>query len=243
MKKIIFGFVILFFILNNNLTCNLNANKNLFVIAIDPGHQAQQDINQEPIGPGAVITKQKVASGTQGIVTRVPEYKLVLKIALQLRDELKARGYRVVMTRETNNINISNKQRAEIATRAGADIFVRIHADGDEDQSVNGILVLSPSENNLFVSKLYKSSYVLSKSILDAMLKETGAHNRGIRKVDNMSGINWATMPVSLIEIGVMTNPLEDRLMQTKRYQKKIISGIANGIDNYFYILAHEFNK
>ncbi|GHV55140.1 hypothetical protein FACS1894216_16730 [Synergistales bacterium] len=191
------------------------------------------------MGPGAKAAKPKVSPGTAGVSTRVPEYKLTLAVSLKLRDELTARGYNVFMVRETDDVNISNKERAEMASGIGADVFVRIHADAHKNSSVNGILVLSPAENNPYIPELYDSSYALSKYILDAMVAETGAKNRGVSEVDNMSGINWSTIPVTLAEMGLMTNPAEDRLMQTEAYQLKLAIGIANGIDNYFFNMKH----
>jgi len=203
-------------------------------VAIDPGHQAKGNSGHEPIGPGALQTKPKVSSGTQGVVTKVPEYQLTLDISLKLRDELMVRGYEVFMIREVNDVNISNKERALMAADAGANILIRIHADGSQNSNVNGILTLCPTKNNPFVSDLYTQSRELSDEILSAMVMETNAKNRGVSEVDNMSGINWATIPVTIIEMGLMTNPAEDKLMQTEEYQKKLALGIANGIDQYF---------
>jgi len=115
------------------------------VVVIDPGHQAKADNSPEPIGPGSSITKPKVASGTAGVVTGVPESKLALAVGLKLRDSLAAHGIKVVMTRTTQNVNISNSQRAQIANKAHADLFVRIHADGSTDHSTHGIHVLYPA--------------------------------------------------------------------------------------------------
>jgi N-acetylmuramoyl-L-alanine amidase len=204
------------------------------LIAIDAGHQSKGNNEKEPIGPGASQTKPKVSSGTSGIATGVPEYKLSLVISLKVKEELLNRGYEVYMIRETNDVNLSNRERAEMANESGADLFIRIHADGSENTGVSGTSTLYPSEDNPFVSYLYEDSYALSNAIVDAMCNKTGAKNRGAIPRDDMSGINWCTIPVSIIEMGYMSNKKEDKLMQTEEYQNKMVQGICDGIDDYY---------
>ena len=112
------------------------------LIVIDAGHQKKGNSEKEPIGPTSNEMKAKVASGTTGIVTNIPEYELTLEISLRLRDKLINEGYEVVMIRDSHDVNISNAERAIIANNTNGDLFLRIHANGSEDSSVTGILTL-----------------------------------------------------------------------------------------------------
>jgi N-acetylmuramoyl-L-alanine amidase len=204
------------------------------MIAIDAGHQSIGNNEKEPIGPGSSISKPKVSFGTQGVSSGVAEYELNLTIALKLKEELSNRGYDIFMIRETNDIDLSNKERAEMANESGSDIFIRIHADSSANADVTGTSTLYPSEDNPFVSNLSKDSFALSVFLVDAVCEETGSKNRGAIARDDMSGINWCTIPVSIIEMGFLSNQTEDTLMQTEEYQDKIVQGICDGIDSYF---------
>lgn len=204
------------------------------VVAIDAGHQARGNYGTEPVGPGASTKKTKVAAGTSGVSSKVPEYKLTLQISRKLRKELETRGYKVVMIRNSNNVNITNKERAQKANKSGADIYIRIHADGSTSSSARGASALYPSTKNPYVGKLSKKSKKLSKCILNSYCRETGFRNRGLSLRDDLTGTNWSKIPVTLIELGFMSNPTEDKQMQKKTMQKKMVKGMADGIDAYF---------
>lgn len=208
---------------------------NGITVAIDPGHQAQQDLSQEPIGPGATTTKAKVAAGTTGVYTKNTEGEVNLQIALKLQKELKARGYKVVMIRTTQNVNISNKKRAEIANKSGAKIFLRLHCNGSTDHSVKGACAVVPTNKNTYLSKsVITNSQKLSQLVLTGMCGTTSATNRGLEYSDTMSGINWCKIPVTILEMGFMSNKQEDINLSNATYQTKVVKGIANGVDNYF---------
>ena len=204
------------------------------VVAIDAGHQAKGNSEKEPIGPGSSTMKAKVAAGAEGISTKLPEYKLTLSVSQKLRRILEERGYKVIMIRESNDVNLSNAERAEIANKSGASIFVRVHANSLDNNSVHGTLSMCQKAKNPYNGNLHAKSYSLSKKITDYVCAATGFKNRGVQETDSMSGINWCTIPVTIIEMGFMSNPEEDQKMAQDDYQELIAAGIANGIDAYF---------
>ena len=217
---------------DSTLTCKVKI-KPKKIIGIDAGHQASGDSGVEPMGPGSSTMKTKVAGGTCGVSSKVPEYQFTLKIAKALKKELVSRGYQVVMTRTKNDVNISNKERAIKINESGADICIRLHGDGGAS-SAKGASALYPSTSNPYVGKLSKKSLKLSKCIMESYCKETGINNRGCMQRDDLTGTNWSTVPVTLIELGFMTNPSEDRYMQSASGQKAMIKGLADGIDDYY---------
>jgi N-acetylmuramoyl-L-alanine amidase len=204
-----------------------------YVIAIDAGHQAHGNFGQEPIGPGASTMKTKVAGGTKGTTTGIPEYQLTLDVSLKLRDALEEKGYQVVMIRETNDVDITNSERAQIANEADADAFIRVHANGSDSASANGAMTICQTSSNPYNSEYYEDSKRLSELVLDAYTEATGIRKERVWETDTMSGINWCMVPVTIIELGYMTNPEEDMKMQDEEFQNTMVEGIVAGIETY----------
>ncbi|MGX8728361.1 MAG: N-acetylmuramoyl-L-alanine amidase [Lachnospiraceae bacterium] len=207
------------------------------IVCIDPGHELTQITDLEPIAPGSSEMKQGVTSGTEGATSGKTEYQVNLEVSQLLRDILKERGYEVVMTRETNDVTLSNVQRAQLATAANADIFVRIHCNGLENTEINGVLCYGPTEGNPYLTReVIDGSRRLCQLLKDNQCAVTGQKALDNLYEDNMTGINWATMPVAIVEMGFMTNPQEDLYMASPEGQQAIATGLANGIDAYFAV-------
>ena len=223
----------------NNLEKNIgeastSAPKSSKLVCVDPGHQRKQNTALEPNAPGSKIMKAKISSGTEGISTKKPEYQLTLEVSMLPKEKLENNNYNVFMIRTSNDVNISNKERATMATNAKCDIYVRIHADGSDNRSVNGISMQTSTSKNPYVGAYFNKSDSLSKSILSETIKSTQAKNRGTNYRDDLTGTNWANLPTALIEMGFMSNPEEDKKLASREYQLKIVEGIYNGINLYF---------
>ena len=208
-----------------------------FTVCIDPGHQGSWvDMSaQEPMAPGSSQTKNKATTGTSGNYSKVPEYEVNLEVSLVLQKELTSRGYKVVMTREDNDKAISNKERAEFATEAGADITVRIHANSDNSASAAGALTMAPTSSNQYLDKdIIEKSNTLASCIIDSYCNATGLANKGVISADNMTGTNWSTIPVAILEMGFMSNQSDDLYITNSANHETMAKGIADGIDAYF---------
>lgn len=205
-------------------------------VAIDPGHQGDWvDMSAlEPNAPDSSEMKAKATTGTVGRFTGIHEFQLNLDISLMLADELRNRGYEVLLTRKDNDTAISNAERAVKANEAGVDFAIRIHANGSDDSSANGALAMIGSPSNPYIGKLFEKSNELATDVLYSYCATTGFVNVGIKQADNMTGLNWSTIPSMILEMGFMTNESDDRNMADSAFRQKMVQGIANGIDIYY---------
>jgi N-acetylmuramoyl-L-alanine amidase len=199
-----------------------------YKIGIDAGHQGKGNYGKEPNAPGSGTMKTKVSSGTQGRFTRVPEYEVNLAVALLLKEKLIALGAEVVMTRETNDIDITNVERTILLNEAGVDLSIKIHADGSEDPAVQGAWMLIPA--NSISDAINERSRHAAEIVQAEFVAETGAKDRGLQPRKDITGFNWSAVPVILVEMGYMTNEKEDRLLATDEYREKCAQGLANGV-------------
>ncbi len=203
-------------------------------VAIDAGHQQAGMPEKEPNAPGSTVMKAKLTTGTQGGTTGIAEYILNLQVSLYLKEELLSRGYEVFMIRENHNCPISNAERAVEANNSGSDIFVRVHANSSTNTAVSGGLTMTPSSANPYVGHMAADCLRLSTLVSNHMNAASGFKNMGVQATDTMTGINWCNIPVTIVEMGFMSNPEEDQKMAQDDVRRALARGIADGIDAYF---------
>jgi N-acetylmuramoyl-L-alanine amidase len=200
------------------------------LICLDPGHGTPPAIGRqlEPIGPGSKVLKIKDGGGARG------EAAVALAIAKRARRLLVARGYRVAMTRTGPTIMLGdgngNIARAKFCNRRHASLMVRIHADGSTDRSLHGVSNLVPAWHRGWTDDIYRPSLRAGRALQKAVVRATGAADRGLVQRSDLTGFNWAEVPTVLLEAGFLSNASEARRLHTAAYQQRVAVGLTRGV-------------
>lgn len=200
------------------------------VIVIDPGHGNHSNLEQEKTSPDSNVLKIKDGGGAQGVSTKIPEYKLNMDVALKLKSILENKGYKVIMTKTLDAESPGNIDRAEVGNKNNADLVVRIHADSSENSSVTGVSMLVPSETG-YSKPITAVSKKYGNIVLNKIVSDLGVKNRGVVAHSDMTGFNWSKVPVILVEMGFMSNSVEDKLINSENYKGKMANALASGIE------------
>lgn len=211
-----------------------SSNGKVKKIVIDPANQVEVNVDSEEIGPGSDERKQGASVGHVGVAKETKEYDLNLQYALALKEKLEEKGYEVILTRDKNEVNLSNKKRAEIANESGATAYIRIQMNYSEDPYMTGIMAVSMKKDNIYNSQLYDESHALATRLLQGISEKTDVVNHGIYETDQMTAINWSGIPVATIKLGYLSNEAEEAKLISDKYKDKLIDGLAKGIDYYF---------
>lgn len=215
--------------LNNDITETSEKTINKKIVVIDPGHATHSNLEKERQSPDSDIMKIKDGGGADGVVTKVPEYEINMKVAMKLKKLLEKNNVTVIMTKTKDEESLGNIERAEVGNKNNANLEIRIHCDSAENSNASGASMLVPA-NIGYASSICEISKTHGKVILDSMVSICGMKNRGIVERDDMTGFNWSKVPVVLIEMGFMSNPNEDKMLNEDSYQEKLAKGLCEGI-------------
>ena len=203
-------------IIDYGLKDNQNMGACMAPAACDTIAQNLVDFNREPADYDRIVT------GDLGVVGR--------EILLEL---LKKKGAKVSMTRtgdtDVYGPNASDSQelqaRVDVAGDNDADAFISIHINSSTNKSVGGFSsYYYPKTNN---------DARLAQAVQDRLVKNFGLDDLGIRKA-NFYVNKRCSMPSTLLELAFISNPKEEKLMNSNWYINKLAKSIADGIEDYF---------
>ena len=169
-------------------------------VVIDPGHGGKDP------GTTSVLGDQ--------------EKKINLQIAQHLADQLRTVGINVTMTREGDTYP-ELEERAALANRINADLFVSIHCDSNGDSVHQGFTI--------YVARQASWSSKKTASAIKTSLSNSGVSSKGVRNADYRVLVQ-TKCPAVLVECGFMSNYDEASRLRDPWYQKKLAQAIAEGI-------------
>ena len=183
-------------------------------ITIDPGHGGSDS--------GAV--------GPHG----VQEKNITLPISMYLKKALENRGAKVLMTRTTDvdvyGPNASGVDelgaRVNVANRSNSDALISVHINAFNNPSVGGIATYYYAKTG--------NDARLAQKVQSQIASVPGFNgDRGIQE-GNLYVLRHTNMPAILVELGFISNPNEERALQSPQTQEDFANRIANGIASYF---------
>jgi N-acetylmuramoyl-L-alanine amidase len=196
-------------------------------VVIDPGHPSETS-------PGTVQHGVK-------------EVHIAWLVALGLRDLLRKDGYRVTMTKEREDQNVRNADRAGIANRAGAALMVRLHCDAtngsgftvyypDRRGTVRG--VTGPADSVIRASRSAATAlHAGMAGVLNGRLRDGGIRGDSDTYVGSrqgaLTGSIFAEVPVVTIEMVVLGSRSDAEFISAASGQALMARAIAAGVRHF----------
>jgi len=192
-------------------------------VVIDPGHQETTDEEEELYASWLSTTKPRCTSGTTGVVTGIHEYELTLDYAIIIKEYLEQCGAEVILTREENDVDISNQERAQIAVDNGADVFIRLHADAASDSKTSGVRVYVPDTGS-FTGSSSSNGNTLGELVSEAL----GLEFDSSISTHLYTGLNYANSVNSYqISLGFLSNSDDEAILTDAESPVKVAEAIS----------------
>lgn len=188
------------------------------IIIVDPGHGGF-----DPGKPG---------------INGADEKDLNLQISLKLRDYLEQAGAVVIMTRTTDDdvdgmdgVKYKSKDMVERKKLAeGGDILVSIHQNSFTQPSVKGAQIFYNSQS--------EKGKALAEAIQKSIKEYADPQNkREVKSNTNYYVLRATLIPAVIVECGFLTNPEEEKLLNSETYQDRVAWSIYLGIVRYYEII------
>lgn len=168
-------------------------------------------------------------------VNDVLEKDINLKIGKLVEKRLKAKGYKVVMTRKEDKILAEDgatnrkvqdmKARVALINEEKPVLAVSVHQNSYHDPNVSGAQVFYYSHS--------KEGETAAKKMQGALLSVDPDNTRQAKANDSYYLLKRTEPPTIIVECGFLSNPSEAELLADKKYQKKIADAITDGVEKY----------
>lgn len=181
-------------------------------IVIDPGHGGKD-------------------SGAVALDGETYEKTLNLMVAERLMDKLYANPEINPVITRTRDEYIKLLDRASLSNDGDAHLFLSIHFNSSDNSEAKGIEVLYASEKNVKIKDTVQKDF--ASCIQKALIKETGAVNRGIKNRPAIIVLNKTKNVAALAELGFLSNKDDLEDIKDPQYIDKLAQGLYNGIEDY----------
>ena len=197
------------------------------IVVIDAGHGGDD--------PGAV-----------GWVNHTPDIKprqedvQNLMIAKHIAAELDSRGYYVTMTRTVDR-HMSLMERVEFANKLNPDVVISIHRDASNSPNAQGMHTAyhalapgKPSKQGLKLAKCLQKHVSLRTGLKDNGVRSRPAFRDGKQVESSLMILRDTNAPAALMELGFMSNPTEELLVDNPEFIRAVAVGVVEALDEYF---------
>lgn len=157
------------------------------------------------------------------IGSEVDEKTLTLATAKKLEEKLRNQGASVTLTR-ADDTYMMLEERAAISNSSNTTAFISLHYNSSEEQAAHGI-------ETFYYQGIENQR--LADSVQASIINHVNLNNRGAKQA-NFQVLRDNNQPAILIELGFISNPEEQKLVQTDHYQEEATKGIVAGLEAYF---------
>lgn len=201
---------------------NLNATRLVLTVKNPVTQTQQQQTTQKHVDKKVVVIDPGHGGSDPG-ATRAndQEKKLTIDIAHRVVKKLKDHGAVVYITRDDDTF-VSLADRVDFSNNKNPDLFVSIHINACEQESVHGVETHYYKDDSLDLAKYVHKSIMASST----------QPNRGVFK-SRFYVIRHTTAPAILLELGFISNEAEREMLKDAHYQEKVAESITEGIINY----------
>lgn len=207
---------------------------NGLIVGLDPDGQMVMDVSTEAVSPWSSAQNPKMEERIFGINSKIPDYEINLNVAKTLKRILELEGARVILTKDNGEINLSNAQRAQLlggesqSNKVKCHVVLRISCNTSEIADTSGVTAKLQSNAT--------ARYVqISETIISQIAQRTGLPGVKGTKIGNDTFLNWSRVPAITIELGYLSNELDEKILVDPQYQTAIADSIRDAMVESFY--------